>query len=125
MNENLDQTMAALSHPTRRAILERLMQRPERVTDLARPFKLSLNAVSRHIRVLEAARLVRRRRVWREHIVSFDPAPLDDAAKWIEHARRFWTERFDALDSLLREQQSDRTPAAPTSRSTQPRKGTR
>jgi len=94
--------MTALAHPTRRAILERLMRGEARVTDLAKPFKMSLNAVSKHIRVLERARLVRRRRVWREHRVSFRPEPLDEASAWIEKRRAFWTQRLDALDALLK-----------------------
>ncbi len=98
----LDRTLAALAHPARRAILERVMRRETRVTDLAEPFAMSLNAVSKHIRVLEQARLVRRRRVWREHLVSFNPAPLDDVSAWIEKRRAFWTARLDALDALLK-----------------------
>jgi DNA-binding transcriptional ArsR family regulator len=102
MNDTLDRTMTALAHPARRAILEQVMRRESRVTELAEPFAMSLNAVSKHIRVLERARLVRRRRVWREHLVSFHPAPLDDVAAWIEKRRAFWTARLDALDALLK-----------------------
>lgn len=101
---NLDRTMTALAHPTRRAILRRVMRHETRVTDLAAPFAMSLNAVSKHIRVLEDARLVTRRRVWREHLVSFNPEPLEEVAHWIEQARAYWNERFDALDALLREE---------------------
>ncbi len=109
LNENapgLTRTMTALSHPARRAILERVMRRETRITDLAEPFDMSLNAVSKHIRVLERARLVRRRRVWREHFVSFNPQPLEQASAWIEKWRAFWTARFDALDALLKAQQA-------------------
>ncbi|MBY0112194.1 MAG: metalloregulator ArsR/SmtB family transcription factor [Phycisphaerales bacterium] len=101
---NLDRTMTALAHPTRRAILRRVMRHESRVTDLAAPFAMSLNAVSKHIRVLEEARLVTRRRVWREHFVSFNPEPLNEVAQWIEQARAYWNERFDALDAMLREE---------------------
>ena len=104
MNESLDRTMAALAHPARRSILERVMQRETRITELAEPFSMSLNAVSKHIRVLEKARLVRRRREWREHLVSFNPAPLDEVSAWIEQRRRFWNTRLDALDALLKAQ---------------------
>src|SRR5208283_2759453 len=93
----LDLTMSALAHPARRAILERLMQREARVTELAEPFSMSLPAVSKHIRILERARLVRRRRVWREHLVSFRPEPLDEVAAWVEKTRAFWNARLDAL----------------------------
>lgn len=100
----LDRTMTALAHPTRRAILRRVMRHESRVTDLAAPFAMSLNAVSKHIRVLEEARLVTRRRVWREHFVSFNPEPLNEVSQWIEQARAYWNERFDALDALLQEE---------------------
>ncbi len=75
------------------------MRKESRVTDLAHPFAMSLNAVSKHIRVLERARLVRRRRVWREHLVSFNPAPLQEVSEWIEKRRVFWTARLQAEDA--------------------------
>lgn len=96
--------MTALAHPTRRAILERVIRRETRVTELAAPFAISLNAVSKHIRILERAHLVRRRRVWREHLVSFNPGPLDEVSAWIGKHRRFWNERLDALEALLKEE---------------------
>jgi DNA-binding transcriptional ArsR family regulator len=97
----LDQTLLALADPTRRAILRRLSQGEARVTELAHPFDISLNAVSKHIRMLERARLVRRRRVGREHRLSFNPRSLDAAATWIEAQRAIWTARLAALDELL------------------------
>jgi DNA-binding transcriptional ArsR family regulator len=100
----LDQTLIALADPTRRAILRRLSQGEARVTELAQPFAMSLNAVSKHIRMLERARLVRRRRAGREHLLSFNPQPLDEAAAWIDGQRAAWTARLDALDDLLREE---------------------
>jgi DNA-binding transcriptional ArsR family regulator len=98
---NRDDTLMALADPTRRAILQRLALGEARVTELARPFAISLNSVSKHIRTLERARLVRRRRAGREHILSFDPRPLDQAAAWIERQRAFWTARLDALEREL------------------------
>src|SRR5918994_329425 len=77
MRSNLDQTLTALADPTLRAILQRLSQGEARVTELARPFAMSLNSVSKHIRMLERAELVRRRRAGREHLLSFNPARLD------------------------------------------------
>lgn len=101
----LDHTMLALADPTRRAILHRLSRVGEaRVTELAEPFAMSLNAVSKHIRMLERARLVRRRRAGREHLLSLNPQPLDEAAAWIDSQRTLWTARLDALDDLLREE---------------------
>lgn len=98
---NLDDTLMALADPTRRAILQQLATGNARVTDLARPFPISLNSVSKHIRILERADLVRRRRIGREHILSIHPQPLIDAARWMETQRVFWTERLDALEALL------------------------
>ena len=103
---NLDRTMAALADPTRRAILQRLAQGEARVTEVARPFAISLNSVSKHIRTLERARLVHRRRAGREHLLTFNPAPLDEAAAWIEAQRAFWTARLDALERELRKPQT-------------------
>jgi DNA-binding transcriptional ArsR family regulator len=98
----LDQTLLALADPTRRAILQRLSRGPARVTKVAEPFEISLNSVSKHIRALERARLVRRRREGREHILSFNPEPLDELAAWIENKRAFWTARLDDLERELR-----------------------
>src|SRR6187455_2155483 len=95
---DLDQTLMALADPTRRAILDRLSGGEARVTDLARPFAMSLNAVSKHIRMLERARLVTRRKAGRDHFLSINPKPLDEAAAWIEARRGEWNARLDALD---------------------------
>ena len=97
----LDHTMLALADPTRRAILQRLGSGEARVTELARPFAMSLNAVSKHIRVLERAELVQRRRAGREHFLSLNAKPLDEAAAWIDEQRRFWTANLDALERAL------------------------
>ncbi|HET9119852.1 MAG TPA: metalloregulator ArsR/SmtB family transcription factor, partial [Solirubrobacterales bacterium] len=83
----LDQTLGALADSTRRAILLRLAEGEARVTDLAAPFDISLNSVSKHIRVLERADLVRRRRHGREHFLSLNPEPLDAAARWLDEQR--------------------------------------
>ncbi len=95
--------MLALADPTRRAILQRLAAGEARVTDLAAPFAISLNAVSKHIRILERASLVRRRRAGREHLLSLDPKPLGEAAAWIEQQRQFWSSSLDALEQALAE----------------------
>lgn len=104
----LDDMLLALADPTRRAILNRVSRGEARVTDLARPFDISLNSVSKHIRVLERARLVERRRVGREHFLRMNPGPLDDAAAWIERTRASWSKRIDALDALLREEDAEK-----------------
>ncbi len=97
----LDETLLAIADPTRRAILRRLSQGEARVTEVAAPFEMSLNAISKHIRVLERANLVRRRRSGREHILSFDPLPLAGAAAWIQEQRSAWSIRLAAMEALL------------------------
>jgi len=99
----LDATMLALADPTRRAILSRLGAGEARVTEIAAPFAMSLNAVSKHIRMLERADLVQRRKAGREHFLSLNPKPLDAAAEWIEQQRKFWNASLDALERALAE----------------------
>jgi DNA-binding transcriptional ArsR family regulator len=99
---NLDRTLLALADPTRRAILHRLTAGEARVTDLAQPFDMTLNAVSKHIRLLERARLVRRRRAGREHLLSLNLEPLEAAARWMAEQRAFWNSRLDALEAMLK-----------------------
>ncbi len=97
---------AALAHPTRRRILERLAGHGgTRVTELAKPFRISLPAISRHLRVLEDARLVRRHRQGREHVIRANPAGMRDAQKWIAQCAAGWELSFDALDKLLKSEQ--------------------
>jgi DNA-binding transcriptional ArsR family regulator len=98
----LDETLLALAHPARRAIMRRLSRGELRVTTLAEPFAMSLNAVSKHVRVLERARLVRRRCAGREHLLSVNLEPLDEAASWISAQRAIWTRRLDTLEAILR-----------------------
>lgn len=97
----LDQTLIALADPTRRAILRRLLQGDARVTEIAAPFDISLNSVSKHIRILERAKLVQRQKNGREHLLSLAPEPLDEAVAWIDEQRTLWTSRLSELDSLL------------------------
>jgi DNA-binding transcriptional ArsR family regulator len=103
---NLDHIMTALADPTRRAILKRLSHGEARVTEVAQPFAMSLNAVSKHIRLLERARLVRRRHTGREHFLSLNAKPLKDVSELAEEYRRFWEESFDRLDDYLHELQA-------------------
>lgn len=101
---NLDLAFAALADPTRRRIVAKLTRGETRVTDLALPFAMSLNAVSKHIKVLEGAGLVRRTRVGREHYLRLRAQPLREAARWISQYERFWTQRLDALGEFLNQQ---------------------
>ena len=103
-NAGLDDTLLALADPTRRGILEQLSRGEARVTDLAEPYSISLNSVSKHIRLLERAGLVRRRVRGREHLLSLNARPLDEAAAWIESQRTLWLRRLRALDDLLKEE---------------------
>jgi DNA-binding transcriptional ArsR family regulator len=104
---DLSHTLLALADPTRRAILARLARGEARVTELAQPFSMSLNAVSKHIRALERAGLVKRRRAGREHVLSFAPEPLEGAQRWIEEQRALWKQRLQALDRLLESEDPD------------------
>ena len=99
--EGLNRTFAALGDPTRRAILARLQQGPLRVTELAAPFDMSLNAVSKHLKLLERASLVQREVSGREHYCSLDARPLGEAAGWTAAYRGFWEKRLDALERLV------------------------
>jgi DNA-binding transcriptional ArsR family regulator len=105
---NLDDILTALADPTRRAILERLSHGDGRVTDVAEPFPISLNSVSKHVRLLERAGLVRRHVHGREHVLSFNAHPLDSAAEWIESHRALWKGRLRALDALLKQEDRER-----------------
>jgi DNA-binding transcriptional ArsR family regulator len=98
---HLDLTFVALADQTRRAILQQLRHGEARVTELAQPYAMSLNAVSKHIRVLEQADLISRRRAGREHFLSLKPAALDEIADWIATQRTIWTQRLDLLEHEL------------------------
>jgi DNA-binding transcriptional ArsR family regulator len=97
----LDDTLIALADPTRRQILRRLARSDARVTDLAEPFPISLNSISKHIRILERAHLVARRRVGREHILRFQPKPLQKVQQWIAKQEAFWRAALTELDTQL------------------------
>lgn len=98
----LSETFAALADPTRRAILARLSEGDTAtVGDLAAPFAMSLPAVSKHLKVLEHANLIRRHRDGRVHRCGLNPEPMIDAAAWITHYQRFWTDRLEALARYL------------------------
>ncbi len=98
VNYNLDAAFAALADATRRAILARLAEGDATVGALAAPFDMSLPAVSKHLKLLERAGLIRRERAGRVHRCRLDPDRLRDAAAWLEHQRRAWEDRFYALD---------------------------
>jgi DNA-binding transcriptional ArsR family regulator len=103
----LSTTFAALADPTRRAILARLAKGEATVTELAAPFDLSLPAISKHLRVLQRARLIEQGRQAQWRPCRLNPVPLRDAADWIGQYRRHWEESFDRLDAYLRELDDD------------------
>ena len=101
----LDTVLTAISDPTRRAIIDRLARGPARVTDVALPFDMSLNAVSKHIKVLEGAGLVRRVKHGREHTLELDAEPLQQVTTWVLRYEQFWTERLDRLEAFFAKQE--------------------
>jgi DNA-binding transcriptional ArsR family regulator len=101
--DHLSNTFAALADPTRRAILARLMSGECSVGELAEPFDMSMPAVSKHLRVLERAGLIARRRDAQWRRCRIDAAPLKEVADWAEHYRHIWEERLDRLDEYLQE----------------------
>ncbi len=105
--EQLNDTFFALADPTRRAILARLASGDASVKELMEPFALSQPAISKHIQVLERAGLISRSRAAQMRPCKLEAKPLKEAADWIDHYRRFWTESFDRLDEYLRDLQAD------------------
>jgi DNA-binding transcriptional ArsR family regulator len=93
----LDRVFSALSDHTRRAILRALTRRPATINEIAKPFPVSLNAISKHVMVLERAGLLRREIKGRQHYCRIEPRPLRQADAWMAHYRQFWDERLDAL----------------------------
>jgi DNA-binding transcriptional ArsR family regulator len=106
LSDHLSITYAALADPTRRAILARLAVGEATVGELAEPFAMSLPAVSKHLKVLERAGLIARRRKAQWRPCRIEAGPLRDAAQWLEHYRHFWDDSFDRLDEYLGELQS-------------------
>ena len=109
MPDRLSSTFSALADPTRRAILARLASGEASVTELAEPFEMSLTAVSKHLKVLERARLIARSREAQWRPCRLEAGPLRDVAGWVEDYRRFWDESFDRLGVYLREMQEKET----------------
>jgi|SRR5689334_210187 len=108
--DRLDTALSALSHSSRRAILARLSSEgPARVTEIAEPFDMSLNAVSKHLKVLEHAGLIRRTKVGRDHIIAFDPTPLRDIARWIHPYEKLWTNQLDRLEEYFKNKKKGET----------------
>jgi DNA-binding transcriptional ArsR family regulator len=107
-NDPLSQTFAALADPTRRAVLARLAEGEATVNELAEPFEISLQAVSKHLKVLETAGLISRGRDAQFRPCHLEPEPLEAVTDWIAMNRRVWTERFDQLDEHLKQMSTRR-----------------
>jgi DNA-binding transcriptional ArsR family regulator len=93
--ESLSAVMTALSHPSRRAIIGQLAQGPARFSDVAKQFETTLNAVTKHLKLLERAGLIERQKQGREVFISFRAEPLREVASWVHEYERFWNERLD------------------------------
>jgi DNA-binding transcriptional ArsR family regulator len=103
----LDVVFHALAHPARRAIIRQLSGGERNLSELAAPLRMTFPAATKHVRVLEQARLVRRRVAGRQHLCRLDAAPLKEAMLWTESFRQSWEARFEALDSLLEEMKAE------------------
>jgi DNA-binding transcriptional ArsR family regulator len=122
VTDPLSLTFAALADPTRRAILSRLAQGEATVNELAEPFEMSLQAVSKHVQVLERAGLVTKGRDAQYRPCHLEPAPLEPAIDWLDEHRRVWEDRFDQLEAHLRKIQADQQGRARTDRKSTGRK---
>lgn len=100
-SEQLDSVFHALADPTRRALLRSLTNRDQSISELAVPFDMSLEAVSKHVKVLERAGLVRRSIEGRTHFCRLDARPMHGSLEWIRHYEQYWNRRLDILDDLL------------------------
>ena len=106
-SSRLDLVFHALAHPARRAIIRQLSGGEHNLSELASPLRMTFPAATKHVRVLEKAKLVRRRVVGRQHLCRLHAAPLKDVMHWTEQFREYWEARFEALDSLLDEMKSE------------------
>ncbi|HJW45713.1 MAG TPA: metalloregulator ArsR/SmtB family transcription factor [Lysobacter sp.] len=110
----LDAVFHALADPTRRAMLRDLARQPRNVGELAAPFEISLAAASKHIQVLERAGLLQREVQGRVHVCRLDARPLHAGVEWMRHYERFWNQRLDALEALLKAEERAAAPAQKT-----------
>ena len=126
-SQRLDSVFHALADPTRRAMLHDLAERPRTVSELAAPFAISLAGASKHIQVLERAGLIQREVQGRVHTCRLDARPMHAGAEWMRHYQRFWNQRLDALEALLKAEDAvrsacDKLPAKPARKPRNPRR---
>ena len=101
--DQLSDVLTAISHPTRRAIIGKLANGPARFLDVAKPFDTALNAVTKHLKLLERAGLIEREKKGREVLISFRGERLREVARWVHHYERFWNERLDQFEQFFRD----------------------
>jgi DNA-binding transcriptional ArsR family regulator len=101
--DQLTNVLTAISHPTRRAIIGQLANGPARFLDIAEPFDTALNAVTKHLKLLERAKLIQRRKQGREVFISFRGEPLREVAAWVHEYERFWNERLDQFAQYFKD----------------------
>ena len=107
--EQLTDVLSAISHPTRRAIIGRLASGPARFLDIAEPFDVALNAVTKHLKLLERAGLIEREKRGREVLISLRPRPLRLVAAWVHEYERFWNERLDEFEGYFKAKRRKRS----------------
>jgi len=106
--DQLTDVLNAISHPTRRAIIGQLANGPARFLDIAKPFDTALNAVTKHLKLLERAGLIERRKQGREVLISFRGEPLREVAVWVHEYERFWNQRLDQFEQHFRNKKKDK-----------------
>ena len=110
VEQRLDTTFRALADPTRRGMLATLALGEKSIGELAEPFAMSFAGASKHVKVLEDAGLIARRRVGRTHLISIDAKPLEEAERWMRQWERFWNARLDRLEALIEYDKSKENP---------------
>jgi len=118
--EQLTDVLNAISHPTRRAIIGRLANGPARFLDIAEPFDVALNAVTKHLKLLERAGLIEREKQGREVLISLRPEPLRLVAGWVHEYERFWNERLDQFEQHFKSKKELGAQTPRTNRAPQP-----
>ena len=106
--DQLSDVLTAISHPTRRAIIERLTNGPARFLDIAKPFDTALNAVTKHLRLLERAGLIKRKKLGREVFISLRGEPLQKVAGWVNEYERFWNTQLDQFEHFFKEKKKEK-----------------
>jgi DNA-binding transcriptional ArsR family regulator len=106
--EQLTDVLSAISHPTRRAIIRRLANGPARFLDIAEPFDVALNAVTKHLKLLERAGLIEREKRGREVFISLRPEALRLVADWVHEYERFWNEKLDEFQGYFKQQKRNK-----------------